>query len=291
VRAAGSVDRVLCWWAALAGQGKYAAAEAAYRKALALMPTSAHTYFLLAELLGRLGKHREEEAAYRKALALWPAFAEAHYSLGKCLTAQGNHGEAAAAYRAAITHRRNFADAHINLSLGLWRMARFDEAAVQVLEPDRLLPPKDARRESARQPAQAVSPRADLGREKLEKWLNSCRISKAWKSRNTRKGRVFRGIHPPHFLNGVQEVAGSNPVAPTFARPVGTTSSDWPFSHLGGSFRPQGQSCGQTLDRSVPPDTLPRPLDSWLLPSSQRYGRVGSTPSWCEHQARTLGHK
>jgi serine/threonine-protein kinase len=42
-------------------------------------------------------------------------------------------------------------DAQISLSLALWRMARFDEAAVQLLELDRLLPPKDARRESARQ--------------------------------------------------------------------------------------------------------------------------------------------
>jgi hypothetical protein len=30
-----------------------------------------------------------------------------------------------------------------------------------------------------RPPTQAVSPRAELGREKLEKWANSCRISKA----------------------------------------------------------------------------------------------------------------
>src|SRR5262249_32114322 len=30
-------------------------------------------------------------------------------------------------------------------------------------------------------------------------------------------------------LNGVQEVAGSNPVAPTFASPTGTISSGWPF--------------------------------------------------------------
>ena len=64
---------------------------------------------------------------------------------------------------------------------------------------------------------------------------------------------------------------------PDIVRPVGTTSSDCPFSHLGDSFRPPGQSCRQRFDRSVPPDTLPRPLDSWLLPSSQPYGRAGST--------------
>src|SRR5262249_46661312 len=48
-------------------------------------------------------------------------------------------------------------------------------------------------------------------------------------------------------MNGVQEVAGSNPVAATFARQVGTTSSDWPFSHLGGSFRPRGRVAGRDL--------------------------------------------
>ena len=33
-------------------------------------------------------------------------------------------------------------------------------------------------------------------------------------SRKPRKGRIFRAIHPPHFLNGVQEVAGLPPRAP-----------------------------------------------------------------------------
>jgi tetratricopeptide (TPR) repeat protein len=99
----------------------------------------------------QLGKHREEEEAYRKALALWPAFAEAHYNLGTCLEAQGKDAEAAAAYRAAIPHSRTSTDARIRLSQALWRMARFDEAAVQLLELDSVLPPKDARRELARQ--------------------------------------------------------------------------------------------------------------------------------------------
>jgi transketolase len=50
---------------------------------------------------------------------------------------------------------------------------------------------------------------------------------------------------------------------------------------------------GSTLgwDRSVPHDSLPRQLDSWLLPSSQQYSRARSTPSLCEHQAPPLGHK
>src|SRR5262245_65879275 len=55
------------------------------------------------------------------------------------------------AKRAAFAHRRNSIEAHINLSLSLWRMARFDEAALRLFELDRLLPPKDARRESVRQ--------------------------------------------------------------------------------------------------------------------------------------------
>jgi hypothetical protein len=123
---------------------------------------------------------------------------------------------------------------------------------------------------------------------------------KPWKNcLKTRRAVVVSATeHSPYIstlrlaaLNGVQEVAGSNPVAPTFGRPVTATSCGWPSFPFWDSFRPQGQSCGQRFDRSVSPDTLPRPLDSWLLPSSQRYGRAGSTPSLCEHQARTLGHK
>src|SRR5262249_7616440 len=73
-------------------------------------------------------------------------------------------------------------------------------------------------------------------------------------------------------LNGVQEVAGSNPVAPTFGSPVAATSCGWHSFPFWDSIRPPGPSFGHEYGLSVPPDTLPRPLDSWLLPSSQRYG-------------------
>src|SRR5215468_6012795 len=43
---------------------------------------------------------------------------------------------------------------------------------------------------------------------------------------------------PKDFLNGVQEVAGSNPVAPTFARLTGTRSCGEPCSFLKVGFRP-----------------------------------------------------
>jgi hypothetical protein len=73
-------------------------------------------------------------------------------------------------------------------------------------------------------------------------------------------------IRPPKWGSGGRWFESSRP---DIRRPVGTTSSGWPFSRLGDSFRPQGQSCGQSFDRSVLPDTLPRQLDSWLLPSSR----------------------
>jgi Flp pilus assembly protein TadD len=135
---------------ALNAQRKYGEAELASRQAIALKPNLPQAYNNLGAALAHRHRFGEAEAAFRKAIVLWPKFAEAHYNLGNCLTARGNHGEAAAGYRAAITHSRDSIEAHINLSLALWRTARFDEAAVQLLELDRLLPPKDTRRESAR---------------------------------------------------------------------------------------------------------------------------------------------
>src|SRR5262249_48126628 len=127
--------------------------------------------------------------------------------------------------------------------------------------------------------------RQDRGRERLDAWPFRLTAQRTGASRSaSRRDRRCNMLLLQQLaflcpLNGVQEVAGSNPVAPTFARPTGTISSGWPFFRRQDSFRPQGQSCGQRFDRSVPPDTLPRPLDSWPLPSSPPYRRAGSTPS------------
>jgi hypothetical protein len=89
--------------------------------------------------------------------------------------------------------------------------------------------------------------RAELGREALEKWPNSCRISKAWKSCKTRKGRIFRDICPPRSLNGVQEVGGSNPLAPTSQGQLGQQVPTGLFRILGTRSDPRGRVAGRDL--------------------------------------------
>src|SRR5262249_7218928 len=102
--------------------------------------------------------------------------------------------------------------------------------------------------------------RAELGREKLEKWPNSCRISKAWKSRNTRKGRIVRGIHPPHFLNGVRSRCPTfgcetDPIA-RFERPA--PPCDW---------LARGQAHGAEQDQRFVDRDRHRQWSAWFSPN------------------------
>jgi serine/threonine-protein kinase len=135
---------------ALIGQNNPKEAEKAYRDAIRHKPDYAEAHYNLGVLLGRQDRPKEAEQAFRDTIKFKPDFAEAHNNLGVSLIGQGRPTEAEQAFRDAIKVKPDFVDAHISLSLALWRMARFDEAAAEVLELDRLLPPKDARRESAR---------------------------------------------------------------------------------------------------------------------------------------------
>src|SRR5262249_41429871 len=136
---------------ALMAQRRFGDAEATYRQVIALDPDYAAAHFNLGTVLSDQGRPKEAEQAFRDAIERNPAYAEAHVNLGTVLRDQGRPKEAEQAYRDAIRLKPDLAEAHNNLSLALFQMARFDEAAVQLLEVDRLLPPKDARRESARQ--------------------------------------------------------------------------------------------------------------------------------------------
>jgi serine/threonine-protein kinase len=132
-------------------QGRHREAEQACRDAIRLKPDYATAHFNLGVTLNSQGRHKEAEQACRDAIKLKPDLAEAHNSLGIALSGQDMHKEAEQACRDAIRLRPDYAEAHISLSLALGRMARFNEAAAQLLEVERLLPVKDARRESARQ--------------------------------------------------------------------------------------------------------------------------------------------
>jgi serine/threonine-protein kinase len=135
----------------LGRQGRPRDAEQACRDAIRLKPDFADAHNNLGNALTLQFRTKEAEQAFRDAISRKPDYAEAHSNLGLALGRQGKHKEAEQACRDAIRLKPDFAAAHISLSLALGRMARFDEAAVQLLELDRLLPPKDARREWARQ--------------------------------------------------------------------------------------------------------------------------------------------
>jgi serine/threonine-protein kinase len=136
---------------ALIGQGRHNEAEQAYRDAIKLKPDHAPIHKNLGIALSNQGRHSDAEQAFRDAIKLKPDDTEAHYNLGIALISQDKQKEAEQAFRDAVRLKPNFIDAQISLSLTLWRLARFDEAALQLVELDRFLPAEDARRESARQ--------------------------------------------------------------------------------------------------------------------------------------------
>jgi eukaryotic-like serine/threonine-protein kinase len=100
-------------------QQKQAEAEAACRKAVDIAPTEADAHYHLGNVLARRQKPAAAEAAFRKTIALEPGAVAAHYNLGNALSSQGRHEEAEACYRTAIGLRPDFALAHNNLGMAL----------------------------------------------------------------------------------------------------------------------------------------------------------------------------
>jgi tetratricopeptide (TPR) repeat protein len=98
----------------------------------------------------RQGKHGAAEAAYRKAIALKPDLAEAHFNLGIVLYNLRKLGEAEAAYRKTIALQPEFAEAYYFLGIALMRRAQFQEAAATLKKASALLPEATGGREQAR---------------------------------------------------------------------------------------------------------------------------------------------
>jgi DNA-binding transcriptional MerR regulator len=93
-----------------------AAAEAAYRQALALDPDLADAHLNLGRLLHEGGNPAAAEAHYRQALAVDPDDALAAYNLGVALQDQQRPRDAADSYERALGLDPTLADAHFNLS-------------------------------------------------------------------------------------------------------------------------------------------------------------------------------
>jgi len=88
---------------ALAQQGRWTDAIAAYTKALTMpvYPTPEIAYANLGWAYLNLDRLKEAEEAYRTAIQLQPKFAQAYYFLGVVLERQGQRNEAKTAFRAA----------------------------------------------------------------------------------------------------------------------------------------------------------------------------------------------
>ena len=95
--------------------GDAVAAEAAYRRSIAVKPDDADTHFNLGNLLRAQQRPEEAEAAYRRAIALKPGYVEACTNLGNLLQAQQRSHEAEAVYRRVIAAKPKNAEAHLNL--------------------------------------------------------------------------------------------------------------------------------------------------------------------------------
>lgn len=91
-----------------------AAAERAYRSAIALDPDFADAWLNLGVLLGNAGRLTEAIALYRQALARLPREPLLHFNLAVMLEDAGRAAEALAAYDRCLVIDGDVADAHFN---------------------------------------------------------------------------------------------------------------------------------------------------------------------------------
>lgn len=93
-----------------------AAAEKAYRQALAADPRHAPAWLNLSALLCEQGRCDDAVQALDEALGHLPDDADLHFNRGIALEDQQRHDEAIAAYERALALRHDLADAHFNLA-------------------------------------------------------------------------------------------------------------------------------------------------------------------------------
>lgn len=94
--------------------GDPAAAEAAYRAALASDASRSDAALNLGVMLAEAQRHREAVQVYREALEHVPAHALLHYNLALALEDVGSRDEALAAYEACLRFDPTLSDAHFN---------------------------------------------------------------------------------------------------------------------------------------------------------------------------------
>jgi tetratricopeptide (TPR) repeat protein len=120
-----------------------AAAEQAFRGALAARPGSVDAQFSLGSALYEQKKNKEAEAAFRTVTQLKPTSALAFYNLAGCLRERGDPVGAIDAYRQALRCKPNLAEAHQHLGDLLAAQGQWNEA-VEHLRYAVQLNPEDA---------------------------------------------------------------------------------------------------------------------------------------------------
>jgi tetratricopeptide (TPR) repeat protein len=108
-------------------QKKYAEAEAAYRKAIALNPNYAGTHSNLAAVLNMQQRHVEAEAAARQSVAIEPDYGGAYDRLGVALGSQGKYAEAETVLLKAVALQPDYS-AYANLGRALVEQRKYAEA-------------------------------------------------------------------------------------------------------------------------------------------------------------------
>lgn len=113
---------------ALTAQGRPAEAEAAYRRAVRLLPDDAAPHAGLGLLLAERDALDEAQELLRRACALAPQDAGIHNSLGRLALRRRQHDEALTCFQAALALAPDQPEAHFNRAQALAALGRHGEA-------------------------------------------------------------------------------------------------------------------------------------------------------------------
>ena len=107
------------------GQGNSAGEEEAYQRAVELAPDDSEAWYNLGAVRGRQGNHAGAEEAYQRAVELAPDDSEAWYNLGAVRGRQGNHAGAEEAYQHAFELAPDDSVAWNNLGVARGRQGNY----------------------------------------------------------------------------------------------------------------------------------------------------------------------
>ena len=122
------------------GGGRFAEAEACYRRVLADRPDLVAARYNLGVVLHDQGKIDEAIAVYNDAIKINPDFKSAYGNLGHALKAQGRFEDAIGAFKQSLRLKPNHAETYFNISAVHYRQNRFEETVAACREALRIDP-------------------------------------------------------------------------------------------------------------------------------------------------------